>query len=274
LIGADSDGEWIRQQCESHQIDSTQILTHSTAHTSYTDVMTVCSGGRRTFFHQRGANAFLDIENFDFTKNSSKIFHLGYLLLLDRLDLPDESYGTVAARLLHQALEAGFQTSIDVVSEDSERFSKIITPTLPYVDYCILNEFELGRTVGIEVRYQNVLDIEALKKAAALILTKGIRKWLVVHFPEGAYAFGKKGEAIFQSRVLIPASDILSSVGAGDAFASGFLYAMHEEQSVEQALFSGVCAAAASLYGTGSSNAMLPLQECLKLGEKFGFLAE
>ncbi len=272
LIGADAEGEWIRKQCQSHQIDSSQIQVHPTAPTSYTDVMTVRTGGRRTFFHQRGANAYLDLENFNFSNNHSKIFHLGYLLLLDRLDLPDENYGTVAAHLLRKALEAGFQTSIDVVSEDSERFSKIITPTLPYVDYCILNEFELGRTAGVEVRHQNKLDIEALKKAAALILTKGIRKWLVVHFPEGACAFGKKGEYIFQSRVKVPPADIVSSVGAGDAFASGFLYAMHEEIAIDQALRYAVCAAASSLYGAGASDAVLPLAEVLDLGKKFGFL--
>ena len=47
---------------------------------------------------------------------------------------------------------AGFKTSIDVVSEDSERFSKIIGPALKQVDYCILNEIEASKVTGVEVR--------------------------------------------------------------------------------------------------------------------------
>jgi sugar/nucleoside kinase (ribokinase family) len=66
LIGADADGEWISKQCALHHINSRQLRTHPTAQTSYTDVMTVQSTARRTFFHQRGANAFLDDNDFNF----------------------------------------------------------------------------------------------------------------------------------------------------------------------------------------------------------------
>lgn len=41
-----------------------------------------------------------------------KIFHLGYLLLLDSLDMPDEEYGTRSARLLAQMRDNGFETSL------------------------------------------------------------------------------------------------------------------------------------------------------------------
>jgi hypothetical protein len=75
--------------------------------------------GRRTFFHARGANALLDSTHFDFTKTQAKIFHLGYLLLLDGLDKPCPEFGTVAAGVLARAKAAGLSTSIDVVSEDS-----------------------------------------------------------------------------------------------------------------------------------------------------------
>ena len=38
-----------------------------------------------------------------------KIFHLGYLLLLDSLDMPDDEYGTRSARLLAQMREQGMK---------------------------------------------------------------------------------------------------------------------------------------------------------------------
>jgi len=57
-------------------------------------------------------------------KRTPRIFHLGYLLLLDALDQPDAKFGTQAARLLAAAQAAGVKTSVDVVSEDSDRFAK------------------------------------------------------------------------------------------------------------------------------------------------------
>jgi bifunctional ADP-heptose synthase (sugar kinase/adenylyltransferase) len=62
LVGDDSEGEWIRSEFASHGIDHAQIRSHPTAPTSYTDLMSVQSTVRRTFFHQRGANAFLGPE--------------------------------------------------------------------------------------------------------------------------------------------------------------------------------------------------------------------
>jgi sugar/nucleoside kinase (ribokinase family) len=110
--------------------------------------MTEQATGRRTFFHARGANALWRGENLDFHQIDARIFHLGHLLLLDALDQPDAKFGTKAARLLAAAQMAGFKTSIDVVSEDSDHFVKIVTSALQYVDYCILNEQEAGKTAG------------------------------------------------------------------------------------------------------------------------------
>ena len=241
LIGADADGEWISTQCAKHHIDAGQLRTHPEAHTSYTDVMTVQSTARRTFFHQRGANAFLDDGHFDFEASAARIFHLGYLLLLDRLDQPDASHGTVAAGVLQRAKTAGCLTSIDLVSEDSDRFKKVVLPALPYVDYCFLNEFELERTTGLVVRQQNGINLIALQEAARRLIHAGVREWVVVHFPEGACAVGRDGQIRHQGSLRIPQARIVGTVGAGDAFAAGVLYGLHEGHPIQSALHYGVC---------------------------------
>ena len=265
LVGADSDGEWISEQCRTHDIDSSQLRVHAEAPTSYTDVMTVRSSGRRTFFHQRGANAFLGPEHFDFTATRAKIFHLGYLLLLDRLDEADAEFGTAAARVLHRAREAGLKTSVDVVSEDSQRFAKVILPALPHVDYCILNEFEIERTTGIPTRPNGTIDLRAIRAASLQLLEAGVREWVVVHFPEGASALGRDGTFQTCGSLQIPQSEIVSSVGAGDAFAAGVLHGLHEEVPLETALRHGVTAAASCLLGVGTSESIRPLPDCLAL---------
>jgi sugar/nucleoside kinase (ribokinase family) len=97
VLGDDAGGEHIRDDCHKHQIDTRQLHITKEAPTSYTDVMTVKSTGRRTFFHRRGANMFLGAEHFDFAQSDARILYLGYLLLLDRLDQPEPTSGTVAA---------------------------------------------------------------------------------------------------------------------------------------------------------------------------------
>ena len=274
LIGADADGEWISARCARNRIDSAQLRIHPTAHTSYTDVMTVQSTARRTFFHQRGANAFLDDSHFDFEASAARIFHLGYLLLLDRLDQPDAAYGTVAARVLQRAKSAGCRTSIDLVSEDSDRFKKIVLPALPHVDYCFLNEFELERTTGVLVREKHGVNLVALQHAAQQLIRAGVREWVVVHFPEGACALGRDGQMRIQRSLGIPQSRIVGTVGAGDAFAAGVLYGLHEGHPIESALQYGLCVASSCLCGAGASDGVRHLDQCLELEKEFGLHAE
>lgn len=274
LIGADADGEWVLAECARHKISVDQLQTHRSAHTSYTDVMMVRSSGRRTFFHQRGANAFLGDEHFDFERVRAKIFHLAYLLLLDRLDGPDPNFGTVAARTLERARRAGLLTSIDVVSEDSYRFKELVLPALPYVDYCFLNEFEIARTTGIQVQDDDHrINPAALQAAAKMLIEGGVRKWVIVHFPEGACAVGRDGQLHIQGSLDIPASQIVGTVGAGDAFAAGVLFGLHEDKSIESALRYGVCVAASCLAGAGASDGISPLETCLQLEKDFGIRA-
>ncbi len=85
LVGNDANGGWILRDCEAAGIDIAQLQQTDLAPTSYTDAMTVSGSGRRTFFHQLGANALLGERHFDFSGTEAKIFHLGYLLLLDGL---------------------------------------------------------------------------------------------------------------------------------------------------------------------------------------------
>src|ERR1700688_4476487 len=119
IIGEDEPGDWILETCKHIGVNTDLILRRRDQPTSYTDVMTVASTGRRTFFHQRGANTLFDGDSIRLETCDAKIFHLGYLLLLDRLDQPCPGCGTKAAELLQNASKLGFITSVDVVSEES-----------------------------------------------------------------------------------------------------------------------------------------------------------
>ena len=271
LVGDDDNGGWIIEQCAAHGIDTAALQKTGDAPTSYTDVMTVQSTGRRTFFHARGANALLDPAHFDFTKTSARIFHLGYLLLLDRLDQPSATHGTVAAEVLARAQAAGLKTSIDLVSEDSDRFASIVLPALKHVDVCIMNEFEAGRVTRRKVRAGENLDRAELRAAMQELLAAGVRERVVVHFPEGGCALDADGAWHEHGSVKLPADYIKGAAGAGDAFTAGVLLGWHEDRPVAEALRMAVCAAAANLSDETCTGGLRPLAECLALGEQHGF---
>ena len=261
LVGRDALGEQIVHDCRAHHIDVRYLAMTPKASTSYTDVMTEQGHGRRTFFHARGANALWAGNDLDFKKTRVRIFHLGYLLLLDALDQPDGRYGTRAARLLAGAQAAGVKTSVDVVSEDSDRFPRIVCPALKYVDYCILNEIEAGKTTGFKVRTNGRLDTVALRHVAGALLQHGVRELVVIHFPEGAFARTRTGEDVWQSSLKLPKKHIAGTAGAGDAFCAGVLYGLHEEWTLQQCLDLGHLSAGACLSHESTTGGLRPVSE-------------
>lgn len=272
LVGQDALGKEIFTHCKTSKVNTRLLKTTSEAATSYTDVMTEIGSGRRTFFHYRGANALWDGADLDFSTVKARIFHLGYLLLLDALDKPDKQFGTRAARLLAQAQEHGLKTSVDVVSENSNRFQRIVTPALRHVDYCILNEIEAGNTTGFKIRQPDgTLDTVAIRHAAGALLQCGVRELVAIHFPEGGFVRTRKGDDFWQSSLNLPAKFIAGSAGAGDAFCAAMLLGLHEEWDIPQCLKAAVCVAAASLSHPTCTGGLKPLKTALALSKKHPF---
>ena len=229
LIGQDSDGDYIMAMLEQYHVNRQHVQRTTFAPTSMSQVMTDPSG-QRTFFHSPGANRLLDLPAFDQLDNTMKIFHLGYLLLLDSLDMPDDVYGTRSARLLAQMRDTGFETSLDLVSRKGDpRYQPLVLPALRHLDYLVINELEAGEFSGLEIRLPNgEPHIAHIAAAARELLDAGVRQRVVIHCPEGAW-----GETPEQGGVWIPSQkleqrEIIGSVGAGDAFCAGFLYGCHE----------------------------------------------
>jgi sugar/nucleoside kinase (ribokinase family) len=271
LVGEDPDGHTILTDCADHGIHTAGLRKTPDAPTSYTDVMTVRDTGRRTFYHCRGANALLDESHFDPAASQARIFHIGYLLLLDRLDAIAADGTTGASRLLEKAGALGFKTSADLVSEDSDRFAAVVRPVLPHLDYLILNEFEAARSTGVEITIDGKIRADRLSQAAARLIESGVREWVVIHYPEGAFARHVSGEEASHGSVHLPPSHIKGAAGAGDAFAAGTLLGLHDGLPIRECLRIAVCAAASNLAHPTCTGGILPLAECLKLGETHGF---
>ena len=267
LIGRDSDGQTILRDCNEHGIDAAAIQQTTAAPTSYTDVMTVASTGRRTFFHQQGANALLDAGHFDLNKATARIFYLGYMCLLPKLDTLDAEGRTNASRLFEQTRSLGMITVADLVSSEAGDFASVVNPSLPYLDYLFLNEYELARLVGGKMSVSR----DQLEPQLREVVRRGIRGAVIVHLPEGAMCLGREQPLIWQPSVDVPKDFVVGTAGAGDAFSAGFLLGLHEGWGFERCMELAVCVAGASLRDATCSGAIEPWRTCLELGSKLGF---
>ena len=265
FAGHDAEGDFVLAELGKYpNIDLSMVKRDG--RTSFTAVMSNNQTKERTFFQHAGANAYYGEEHIDWDRLDVNIFHIGYILLLPHLDEPDAEYGTKMARLLHRAQQAGMKTSIDVVSESGDRFKRLVTPALKYTDYCIINELETQQTTGVALRDDDgTLHVENMKEALKKLHELGVSTWAVIHCPEIGCGMDADGNYYEFRSLKLPKGYIKGTVGAGDAFCAGVLYAAESGRSLPEALKLGACSAAASLSEVSASDGVKTADEVLKL---------
>jgi len=268
-VGRDEPGDFAASTLAAHGIDVARVRRVD-APTSFTDVMTLAETGERTFFNMHGADSLLQPGDVDAASLGCDIFHLGYLLLLDGMDGEDGEFGTAAARLLANVRAAGVKTSIDIVSEDSPRFARIVRPALKHCDYLVVNEIEGSLATGIPCRdADGRTSPERLSEIAAGLFRLGVKEKVVLHCPELGLARDAAGRTTVVPSLALPKDWIKGSVGAGDAFCAGMLYATLKGMPDEEGLRLASCAAAANLAAPDSISGALPLSDTLELERRF-----
>lgn len=262
VVGADDAGALVLAEMRKHpNIDLTHIQQREGASTSYSIVMQDEGTAARTFFHWPGSNCSLRPEDISWDA-AGELIHFGYLLALDVLDSADPEYGTKMARVLHEAQQQGIATSLDVVSENSDRYRTIVPPSLRYADYCIINELEAQQITGTPLRsVQGIMFAENMRMALEALQAMGVARWAVIHAPEGGFGLDKAGNYVRVPAIPVAKEEIRSTTGAGDAFCAGVLYAAYHGQSLEEALFLGNATAACALRHENVTDSILPAEE-------------
>lgn len=270
-LGDDEKGHFVKDKLAASGLDVSKLIFTKTAPTSFTDVMTLESTGERTFFTMRGACSEFCVEDVDVDALDCDIFHFGYLLLLDAFDRENAEYGTEAARLLAAVQAKGIKTSIDVVSEQSDRFERIVRPALRYCDYVVINEIEGGRVAGISPHDENgVLSISRLEDICRRLMEMGVREAVTIHCPRLSCALDKDGNFSVLPSVALPRSEIVGTVGAGDAFCAGMLYGFVMGKSAEESMRIASSASICNLLVPDSVSGARSLAETMKMEEIYG----
>ena len=240
-IGNDSEGDFLVSTLEENSVDAS-LLVRGEKPTSFTDVMSIV-GGQRTFFTYPGACADFGFEDVDFENLDVKMLHLGYFLLLDKVD------GGDGEKILKTAKEKGIKTSIDLVSENSNRYH-IVKSCLKYTDNVIINELEAGMIAGIEPCREN------LEKIAHSIKDMGVSERVIIHMPETGVCLSDNGFFELPSWEL-PKGFIKGKTGAGDAFCAGALIGIYRGLDEMGILTLAQKAATASLASPDSIGGMV-----------------
>ncbi len=272
LVGNDANGRKLHKICDDHGIERSQLEMRAGVATSYVMAMTAKDTGKRTFFSVAGAHAEQTPDDFDFSKSSARIVHLGLPGFHDKLDgtWRDDANGWVT--LLKKARAAGLKSNLEMASFDVKLIHSVVTPMLPHLDSLIINDFEAGALSGEPTLVNGNTDIGVCRLVLEKIMTAQQNlDFAVIHFPLGAIAMVRDGRVYAQSSVNVPRSAIRGTNGAGDCFAAGILLGQHEGWDMQQSLKLANASAAASLRANSTTALVVPWQECLALAEAWGW---
>jgi sugar/nucleoside kinase (ribokinase family) len=271
LVGDDSDGRFLIDLCDRMGVDRTQLHVSAEIPTSVTEVMSVRATGKRTFFYRAGAHDVLGPDHFDFGRTNAALLHLGLPGVHKTLDAPFEGDPSGWVTVLRRARAAGLKTNIELVSIAPERIAAIGRPLLAHLDLVVVNDVEAGAVAGVATVVDGKTDSDACAAAANAILERGIAELVVVHFPFGAVAATRAGAVVKKPSVRVPPEAIAGTNGAGDAFAAGIVFGVHEGWPLDRSLALAHASAAASLRSVTTNGAVEDWRECLRLAGEWGW---
>ncbi len=214
-IGKDDEGKFVNETLEKSGVDVDGI-SFSDDKTSKTEVMSV-TGGQRTFFTYPGASKDFGFTDMNFDSFNAEMLHLGYFLLLKKVD------GGDGIKILREAKKRGIKTSIDLVSQPSENYDNVLE-CLKFTDNLIINEVEAGFLTGIKPEREKLVEI------AQSLYSKGVGERVIIHLPEFGICISERGATILPSYDF-PRTSIVGTTGAGDAFCAGALIGIYKGYS-------------------------------------------
>lgn len=270
IVGDDDGGRKLLAEADRAGLERRQMHVSREAPTHATEAFISQASGQRTHISDLGVSALLSPDHFDFSTTQARFMHLGLPGIHPVMDgrWNEDANGWVT--VLKAARRVGLETNLELCTVSPERLRTLILPCLPYLDTLIVNDSEIGALAEMPTLRDGLTDVDACAAAAASVLTQGSMHLVTIHFPQGALAVPRDGQAIFVPSVAVPPDAIIGPNGAGDAFAAGFLYGLHEDWPLTDALWLGHAAAACSLRSAGTTDGLASWRECLDVAERWG----
>lgn len=271
LVGDDEDGKILLAEADAAGIERSGLRVAHNGRTSHTDAFTSQTSGRRTHLYLPGTAAELTPGHFDLSASGARFLHLGLPGVHAKMDAAWGQDPNGWVTVLKEARKAGFATNLELCSVSAERIAELARPCLAHLDLLVVNDFEIAAIAGLAGESGSGVEVQNCVDAARMALEAGAMQLVVVHFPHGAVALSRDGGEFSIPSVAVPLDSIQGTNGAGDAFAAGLLYGLHEDWSITDAIHLGHASAAASMRGLGTTDKVVSWRECLDLATRWGW---
>lgn len=271
IVGDDEGGRFLRELAEEAGIDHRQMYVDGSMATQFTDAYASALTHRRTHIFSKAVAAALTPDHFDLAATTGRILHLGLPGFHKQLDSvwDDGDNGWVA--VLKKARAHGLKTNIELASLEARVLADTVMPCLGYLDYVVVNDAEIGALAALPTVSHGVTDADLCEAAARKVLENGAMELVVVHWPKLAIAVTRDGVVAKNTSCAIPSELVVGANGAGDAFAAGMIYGLHESWPLEKALALAHATAACSLRSVTTSGSVVGWQETLRLADSWGW---
>lgn len=247
-LGTDSLSDYLIDFLRAERVDTSRIQT-AAGYLPSLCLTEICPPDRfpQVFYRRDPVDTMLRIGNEDLGYIAQ-----GRMFITNGTSLCASPSRESTYRALEHAKAAGCRVVFDVDYrsmswESPEQAGLAVRLAIPFIDVLIGNQLELTLVAGV-----NGLD-----EATARLRKMGI--------PMLVSKLGEQGTRVWTADgpVFLPPYkvEVLSTIGAGDGFASGFLYALLNGMSVSECLHYGNAAAAIVVSRLSCSEAMPALSE-------------
>lgn len=243
-VGSDVIGETMKNAFSQEGIDTTNIHSISQEMTGMAFIQ-VAQSGENSIVLARGANAHLDEKLVQHSE--AKIAQSNYLLM--QLETPISGVELAAQIAKKNGVKVVLNPApAQILSDELLSLIDIITP----------NETEAEILTGVAVT-----DEQSAVKAASVFHDKGIETVMITLGAKGVFV-SRKGKSRIIKGFCVQAID---TTAAGDTFTGGFVTALLEEKSFDEAIRFGQAAAAISVTKKGAQSSIPTRQETLEFLE-------
>ena len=271
LVGTDEAGDFLRAVAAENGLDPAGLVQSPLAPTQVTDAYMSLASGRRTHVMFTGSNDVVTPADLRVEGSNARIFHIGLPGIHAAMDAPCGPHANGWVEVLARAQAAGMLTNLELVTIAPDRIRALVRPCLPHLSMLIVNDYEIGALADRVTVQNGVTDRAACMAAAEDVLAMGAMQAVVVHYVTGATLVARDGARLFKPSVKVPPEAVLGVNGAGDAFAAGLLYGVHEGWSHDACLTLAHATAAACIRVPGAYDGVMTAAACLDLAAEWGW---
>jgi len=251
IVGNDSDGKILLKDFKKAGVDTSQIKVKKGAKTGYAKCLSD-KFNFRSIQVTPGANNLLTMDDLDLSYiNQAEILHISSFVDDTQLEILLE---------LANKLDSNVKISLSPGELYATRGLKTLKPILKHTYILFLNEKEIEQLTGKDFKKGAQACLKSGCHIVVVTLGKGA-SWKTV--TATSYIRDSQREYMVEpaDKEIISIQD---TTGAGDAFATGFLYGLLKDKPLDECGCLGDVVARFSITGTGARQGLPALSELSK----------